>query len=153
MTCVWKSAIVGLGLAASCAGPSLAADMFQQGPLRRICDRAGDCIVKFDAIPRDQLWVVNQVSCWWGMTTGNETKVVSVSLGYVDKKGRFTDAVFLGAPQMVSFGPTSAAFALMADARWRMGEGNAPGVRFSIESAGENVGFNSLCSISGTKPN
>ncbi len=108
--------------------------------------------MKFDAIPTNQEWVVNQVSCWYGMTTSNETKVVSISLGTVDKKGVYQDAIFLGAPQMMSYGPTSAAYALLADVTWRMGKGASPAVRFSIESAGPNVGFNSLCSVSGTRP-
>lgn len=153
MACILKSVVVGLGLAVAWGGTGVAADLFQQGPLRKICDKRGDCVVKFDAIPRDELWVVNQVSCWYGMTTSNETKVVSISLGTVDKKGVFTDAVFLGAPSMMSYGPTSAAYALLVDVKWRMGNGASPAVRFNIESAGPNIGFNSLCSVSGTKPN
>jgi hypothetical protein len=147
-----KSVAAGLALAVIWGNASSAADLFQQGPLRKICDRRGDCVVKFDAIPTNQEWVVNQVSCWYGMTTSNETKVVSISLGTVDKKGVYQDAIFLGAPQMMSYGPTSAAYALLADVTWRMGKGASPAVRFSIESAGPNVGFNSLCSVSGTRP-
>ena len=153
MACMVKSAVLGIGVAVALGGTSLAADLFQQGPLRQICSKSGDCIVKFNAIPRDEFWVVNQISCWYGMTTTNETKVVSISLGSVDKKGVFQDAIFLGAPEMMSFGPTSAAFAIMADVTWRMGPTVSPAVRFNIESAGPNVGFNSLCSVTGTKPN
>ena len=153
MTTWLRSAVLGLGLVAITGGAGYAADIFQQGPLRNICSKRGDCIVKFNAIPRDEYWVVKQISCWYGMTTSNETKVVSISLGSVNKKGVFEDAIFLGAPSMMSVGPTSAAFAIMADVTWRMDPTVSPAVRFNIESAQVNVGFNPLCSITGTKPN
>ena len=152
MSRIWRSVAAGLALVVIGCGASSAAQLFQQGPLRQICSKAGNCIVKFDAIPSNQEWVVEQISCWYGMTTSNETKVVSISLGTFNKKDGFIDAIFLGAPSMMSFGPTSAAFALLADVKWRMGKGDSPAIRFSIESAGPNVGFNSLCSISGSKP-
>jgi len=152
MSIYWKGLVTGLVLAAVGGSAVSAAELFQQGPLRQICDRRGDCIVKFAAIPKKEEWVVGKVSCWWGMLTSGDTKVVSVSLGSTNAKGQYTDAIFLGAPQMVSVGPTSASFALLADIQWAMGKGASPAVRFSIESANENIGFNSLCSISGTKP-
>jgi hypothetical protein len=152
MSVYWKSAAAGLALAALGGSVATAAEPFQQGPLRQICDRRGDCIVKFAAVPKKEEWVVGQVSCWWGMLTSGETKVVSVSLGSTNAKGQYTDAIFLGAPQMVSVGPTSASFALLADVQWVMAAGSSPAVRFSIESANQTVGFNSLCSITGTKP-
>lgn len=152
MSVYWKSVAAGMILAGLGCGAASAAEMFQQGPLRQICDRSGDCIVKFAAIPKKEEWVVGKVSCWYGMSTTNDTKVVAVALGSTNAKGQYQDAIYLGAPQMVSVGPSSASFALIADVQWVMGKGAAPAVRFSIESAGPNIGFNSLCSITGTKP-
>lgn len=56
---VMNSAVAGLGLAALTGVASHAADLFQRGPLRKICDRRGDCVVAFNVIPKSPLWVVN----------------------------------------------------------------------------------------------
>lgn len=152
MSSVVKSAVVALAVAAVSGTAAWGVEIFQQGPLRQICDKAGDCIVKFDAVPKKGQLVVTKVSCWYGMLTSNETKVVAVALGSVDKKGVYRDGTYLGAPEMVSIGASSASFALLADVQWAIEPTSSPAVRFSIESAGPNIAFNSLCSISGGKP-